>query len=290
MVWVDGQQRLHLRIARNGNNWHCSELICQASLGYRRYNFEVGSRLDLLDSQIIAGIFTWDDCSPYVQPPDAFFREIDLEFSRWGNPGNLNSQFVVQPFSIPGNIERFDMNLAGTGHSGHFFDWKADSIVFSSTWGSSSHSWTFTDPARIPVPGNENIRINLHLLNGMPPSDQADAEIILNTFITGNGAHRAIPEYIKVFPNPFELYLEIEVVSDKPKDLKIQVMDLRGNIIRSLFTGRLNTGSNLFRWDGSDDNGTPVRPGLYIVCCRDKDAVRYLKIIFRPFSFGNFER
>ncbi len=186
MVWVDNQQRLHLRIAKIGNTWHCSELICKSSRGYNRYDFDISSRVDQLDPNIVAGIFTWDDCSPYAQPLNNFFREIDIEFSKWKTliP---NSQYVVQPWDISGNRNRFNMNLMGIDHSLHSFDWTSDSILFISVWGDSSYSWKYTNQTYIPLPGNENLRINFWLYQATPPSDTMNAEFIVNSFITNKG-------------------------------------------------------------------------------------------------------
>ncbi len=279
MVWVDNQGRLHLRIAKNGNDWHCSELICKTSQGYNRYRFDVGSRVDLLDPNVIVGIFTWDDCSQFAQPPDNYFREIDFEFSRWGNPNNDNSQYVIQPWNISGNLHRFNMNLTGIDHSVHLFDWKAESLTFQSEWGSNSHSWKFTNSTAIPAPANENVRINLHLLNGAPPSNQINAELILNSFLLNTGKPEAITEDIKIFPNPTEQGCLIEILSDRVKDTEIDIVNLQGKLIREIYLGKIHPGSTRISWDGMTENGKSVQPGLYFICIRDKFEIKYFIII-----------
>ena len=45
--------------------------------------------------------FTWSDTSGYAN------GEIDLEFSRWGDPGAPNAQYVVQPYHWPGHLMEF---------------------------------------------------------------------------------------------------------------------------------------------------------------------------------------
>lgn len=279
MVWVDDQQRLHLRIAKHGNDWHCSELICKASQGYNRYNFDVGSRVDLLDPNVIAGIFTWDDCASYATPPDHYFREIDFEFSRWGNPNNINSQFVVQPYDVPGNIDRFDMNLSGLDHSVHLLDWSPDSLIFKSTWGNSSYSWKYTNSTYIPAPGNENVRINLHLFYGSPPSDHLNAEIILNSFITAIKEQGHPAEQVKIFPNPFEQNCLIEIRSDSYKDVEIGILDLKGKLLGIVYHDKIIKGPNRIEWKGNAGNGKLVQPGLYLIYIKDKTGTRYFKLI-----------
>ena len=279
MVWVDNLQRLHLRIAKHGNDWLCTELICKSSLGYDHYSFDIDGRVDLLDPNVIAGIFTWDDCSLMDKPPNNYFREIDFEFSRWGDPLNKNSQFVVQPYDITGNRNRFNMNLAGISHSVHGFTWYSDSIVFKSSWGSSSYAWKYTNQTYIPAPGNENVRINLWLYYGRPPTDARNAELILNSFITNIEEPGSAGDQIRIFPNPVEQGCRIEIQSDRAKDMDICIIDLRGCVIRKVYSGRLTAGSNTIEWDGLTTQSQSAQPGFYLVCLSNKFETRYLKII-----------
>ncbi len=279
MVWVDNQQRLHLRIAKAGNDWHCSELICKSSLGYNRYQFDIGSRIDLLDRNIIAGIFTWDDCSPLARPPNMYFREIDFEFSRWGIANNQNSQYVIQPYTVTGNVNRFDMNLTGIDHSVHCFDWTSDSIIFKSTWGDSSYTWKYLNSTYIPVPANENIRINFHLFSGTPPSDNQPAELILNSFMTTIDKHGDKNTHVSIFPNPVEQGCQIEILSERPKDIEIGIIDLQGKFLRKVFAGKLKVGSNRFEWNGRTENEKRIKPGLYLIYIREKSETNYYKIV-----------
>ena len=279
MVWVDDQQRLHLRVAKSGTVWHCTELICNSSLGYARYNFDVGSRVDLLDQNVIAGIFTWDDCSQLAQPPNNYFREIDFEFSRWGSPGNDNSQFVIQPYQVTGNINRFNMELTGTGRSLHSFDWNPDSIVFKSTWGSSSHSWKFMNPAYIPTPGNEQVRINLHLYNAAPPTNHQPAELMLNSFMTRIGEGVQPDEQVRIYPNPVIRGCQIEIESGGVEETEIHVVNVQGICIRQVFKGKIGRGMNRIEWDGRMDNGTDAQPGFYLIRIHDGAGTRYFRVI-----------
>jgi|GEM_PF-335623 len=181
-VWVDVQGQLHLKIINSSNIWYSSEVILANSFGYGKYVFHIASRVDQLDKNVVAGFFTWDDSAPLNN-----YREIDfVEFSKWGETVNDNSQYVVQPWDRPGNRYRFNISLAGNDsiHSG---DWKNDSITYQSLEGSNIiGSWIYTG-SYIPPPGKENVRINLWLFDpnnilGKPPSDGKEAEIIVTKF------------------------------------------------------------------------------------------------------------
>lgn len=185
-VWVDKDGWLHLKITESDGKWCCAEVITEASFGYGKYIFYAASRVDQLDKNVVAGLFTWDDTAPQYN-----YREIDIEFSRWAEEINDNSQYVVQPWCNPGNMHRFNIELNGH-YTTHCFDWGSDSIFFQSIYDhhpcplppddpSVIESWLYTGND-IPPCGKENVRINLWLYNGIPPSDGKEAEIVIKKF------------------------------------------------------------------------------------------------------------
>jgi hypothetical protein len=180
-VWVDANGSLHLTIAQKNGQWHATEVYTDAPLGYGPYTFTVASRVDLLDKNAVVGLFTWDDAAPSVHN-----REIDIEFSRWGQEVGPNAQYAVQPFTNPGNHHPFSMALTGS-YSTHSFTWEPDQIAFNSHQGSlpalgaQIESWTYTG-ADIPAPGTGNARINLWLYNGAAPSNGQDIEVVIESF------------------------------------------------------------------------------------------------------------
>lgn len=180
-VWLDDQGRLHLRIDQNEEGqWQCAEVVNTTSLGHGRYQFEIDSPLDGFDPNVVLGLFTWSD------DPAFHHREIDFECARWGNPTNWNAQFVIQPYTGAGHIERFPLP-EGQPATGHRFDWSQDRVVFRSIQG---HAWADTNASPIirdwifektSVPaGDENIRINLWLYAGKPPA--SPTEVIVKSF------------------------------------------------------------------------------------------------------------
>lgn len=175
-VWVDPNGRLHLKITPRDCKWYCAEVILEDSFGYGEYIFHLASRADQLNENIVLGLFTWDNC------PDPTYgnREIDIEFSRWGEVENDNAQFVVQPYYNPGNMHRFNMQQ-DEDESTHSFTWLENSIRFQSIYDDSAELWTYTGED-IPQPGDENARINLWLFSGQSPSDGKEAEIVIENF------------------------------------------------------------------------------------------------------------
>jgi len=183
-VRVDDDGRLHLRITNPSGRWTCAEVVSQDVLGYGKYVFQLATRVDLLDANVVAGLFTYDET---IDSPN---REIDIEFSRWGDPTAQNAQYVVQPWDTPGNRERFAIDLGGDPDTTNVFDWTADSILFQTWLGHDAdppedatiHSWDYTG-ADVPTEGGEvRARINLWLRSGEAPTDGQPAELVIAKF------------------------------------------------------------------------------------------------------------
>ncbi|HAC09518.1 MAG TPA: hypothetical protein DCG14_07675, partial [Phycisphaerales bacterium] len=80
-------------------------------LGYGTYRFKTRGRVDLLDPNTVFGLFIWEYPQCF-EGSDEWWNpasEFDIEFSRWGQPGNDFAQFVAQPYWWGGNISRFEM-------------------------------------------------------------------------------------------------------------------------------------------------------------------------------------
>jgi hypothetical protein len=182
-VWVDGLGQLHLRITNRSNLWQCAELVTGRTFGNGNYRFELASRVDNLDPNIVLGLFTWSDDPAYAD------REIDVELSRWGNPADTNNaQFVVQPYQISGHLLRFAVP-AGQTNSTQSFRWETNQATFQSLRGSFSSSpvstnvtSSWTNTLGTPQTGDENIRINFWLSNGNSPSNNSEAEVVIKSF------------------------------------------------------------------------------------------------------------
>jgi hypothetical protein len=180
-VWVDADGHLHLKIVNRDGLWYSTEVVLNGSLGYGTYTFSMVSRVDQLNPNVVLGLFTWDDTAPGNN-----YREIDIEFSRWGNPTALNSQYVVQPYTTPANLHRFGTTLESS-LSTHFFDWRTEQIKFGSYQGlpanpgSPIESWTYAG-ADNPPPGIENVRLNLWLMEGKAPTDGQEVEVVVEAF------------------------------------------------------------------------------------------------------------
>jgi hypothetical protein len=175
-VWVDSLGRLHMKIAKVRGKWQCAEVVCTESLGLGTYRFRLASPVNSLDPNVVLGLFTWNDA------PEFNHREIDIEFSRWGQVTNPNAQYVVQPYTLASNIFRYTWP-AGVAASSHSFTWRAGEVRFESvdeTTNATLAQWTCANG--VPQPGGENARINLWLRSGLAPTNGKAVEVIVSGF------------------------------------------------------------------------------------------------------------
>ncbi len=179
-VWVDEAGRLHLTIRQRDGRWFATEVVTTRALRYGTYTFTLASRVDNLDPNVVLGLFTWDNKAPAQN-----YRELDIEFARWGQATADNAQYVVQPYQHAGNLLRFTM--PATAVSTHRFVWRANRVEFSSYQGATVNpanlitSWTYTGPD-VPRAGKGNARINLWLNGGAAPSNGQGVEIVIEDF------------------------------------------------------------------------------------------------------------
>jgi hypothetical protein len=158
-------------------------------LGYGDYIFTTMGSFDTWDLNVVLGLFTWQYpvCWDAANPWN-LHNEIDVEISRWGDPGNDWGQFVIQPWGYPGNMSRYAVNVGEGGLSSHAFRWLPDRVEARS-WhgppeaegpGTLIHTWTYTGP-HIPRPEQPRVHINFWQFNG-PPWSGRDHEAIVDEF------------------------------------------------------------------------------------------------------------
>jgi len=173
-VWTDDKGYLHLAITKVAGKWRCAEVVADRSLGFGEYRWVVAGDLPALDRQVVLGLFTYESDS----------REIDFELSRWGDAAKVNAQFVVQPYTIKGNMHRFDTGKATILTCSLLWEkgqvrgrcWAGDS-----TAGEPLGEWLYTGRS-IPPAGKERVRANLWLFEGRAPASAERQEVVIRSF------------------------------------------------------------------------------------------------------------
>ncbi|MDB5033403.1 MAG: Por secretion system C-terminal sorting protein [Chlorobi bacterium] len=86
-----------------------------------------------------------------------------------------------------------------------------------------------------------------------------------------------------VYPNPFTISTTFQLTMPKSGNITIAVFDLLGRHMKTLFQGEHEQGKDNIFWDGNDDTGKPVIPGIYICSLfADNNMVTSVKVVKIP--------
>lgn len=174
-----------LRVAITGGPgaWSSTELVLEEPLGYGDYVFTTRGRVDTIADNVVLGLFLWEYPVCY-SPANEWnqHNEIDVEISRWGDPGNENAQFVVQPYDRAGNIERFELAYTDDELVSYAFNWLPGRVDFRAWRGgpddespaSLIRAWSYSG-AHLPTPEQPRVHINLWHLDDGPSDGQAQS-------------------------------------------------------------------------------------------------------------------
>lgn len=185
-VWVDGNGWLHLQVKKFGTTWHSAEVQTTNTLGYGEYRWYVGSRVDDMDTNVVAGLFTYE----YL-PGDE--NEVDIEFTKaFTDDPATNLHYTIQPYYAAGHQYQKAMSLTNVDTT-HRFIWNPGYIRWESWYGHSASppdtnnllgSWTYTSND-VPVHSNEHCYINLWMFLGELPVETASnkLEMIIKDFV-----------------------------------------------------------------------------------------------------------
>ncbi|HVK39880.1 MAG TPA: FlgD immunoglobulin-like domain containing protein [Candidatus Kapabacteria bacterium] len=64
-------------------------------------------------------------------------------------------------------------------------------------------------------------------------------------------------------PNPFSENTEIGFIAPKAGDVKLQIFNIQGDLVKTLIDGNVDAGTNKVLWNGTDEKGDVVASGTY---------------------------
>ncbi len=86
-------------------------------------------------------------------------------------------------------------------------------------------------------------------------------------------------EEIALAPNPFNPLLRIQVDLRRSAPLAVEVCDVEGRKVRSLWQGVAGPGAHAFTWDGRGEGGRPQAGGWYAIVVRSGNEVTTEKAV-----------
>jgi hypothetical protein len=173
---------LHLAIKNLNGQWHCAGVRSERTFGYGDYLWYVSNRVDLLDPNVVAGLFTYEPPLPS--------NEMDIEFTRAFTGSNtMQLHYAVQPYDAPGHKTNMPMSLTSPA-TAHRFQWLPMQVRYESYYGHSAlpqdtnamlGQWTFSGSG-VPAHAGERVLMNLHLFEGNPPADTQHLDMVIRDF------------------------------------------------------------------------------------------------------------
>jgi hypothetical protein len=86
---------------------------------------------------------------------------------------------------------------------------------------------------------------------------------ILASVLEGESPGLLVNQLYQNFPNPFVGSTSISFSVMRESHVELEVFDIRGRKVVTLVSGAMPAGRHLARWDGRDEAGHSVSPGVY---------------------------
>ena len=82
-----------------------------------------------------------------------------------------------------------------------------------------------------------------------------------------------------ICPNPFYDKVQISVPEAKGNPISVNIFNLTGKLVFSEDFSRFCYGINSIQWQGINNEGTPVEPGIYFIRIQVGDELMDSKVI-----------
>lgn len=153
-------------------------------------------------------------------------------------------------------------------------------LTFSQTFHVSGNVSTDASPVRyasITFTSEEDPSQNFSAVTDTNGNYQVDI------IVTGVNEEISVPQSIELaqnYPNPFSSETEIPYKLNKQSDVSIKIYDILGRVVKTYQLGVQSNGIYGVRWDGINNFGNRVSPGIYLYQLHTKSELQAKKMIF----------
>ena len=155
--------------------------------------------------------------------------------------------------NLPPDADLAVVRVAGPGVSER--RWQRDQLQpAGASGGHSFYRLRDTDPVGWP----REYRLASTAIEGTLELDRVDLDLV-----------RPAALQLRAGPNPFNPQVTISFALPRDGQVLLQVFDLRGQLVRTLYDGHHDGGSDAVVWRGDDDAGRSVSSGVYRVRLKD---------------------
>ncbi len=82
-----------------------------------------------------------------------------------------------------------------------------------------------------------------------------------------------------VYPNPFAQKLHVAFSLSQAQQVRIDVLDLQGRLVKTLVDRNIAAGRHIISWDATDRNGMPAQNGIYFIRIEQDNQNKLIKVI-----------
>ena len=182
----------------------------------------------------------------FSQVPEIYISYTENNGDDWSEPIILNSVEVPQFAGIkPMWVYPADKMIYVGMENGHKVG-KIGMLFYNDyTWGANAQS----PPAH---PTNDGGQVMfMELMIGGSTSSEDDSAPVVNRLLNPN------------YPNPFNPETTISFDMPKTDAAKLEVYNVKGQLVKTLFDGTAAFGRNSMIWNGTDNSGSAVTSGVY---------------------------
>ncbi len=89
----------------------------------------------------------------------------------------------------------------------------------------------------------------------------------------------AVTALLPAYPNPFNPVVYLPYVLENQMPVSLQIVNLRGQVVKSYELGNQESGLHTLAWDGTDQNGRRQATGVYLVRLKAGDKLFQRKTV-----------
>jgi len=221
--------------------------------------------------------FTKGGQSQVVTPAgDQFFQDLNLEYSPIGpsypnvviTSPSQGEEITELPFAILFELVNFSPD---TGSINLFIN---DEFILQ-------HAGETGIPIYDLPSGDVELTLKLFDDQGQPfdPPAEDSVNITYNPISHSQEDIYSVITNLHNFPNPFNPETNISYVLSNETNVKIDIHDLKGRMIKTLSSEYLQAGSYSTVWDGTDNTNTSVSSGIYLYRLQTDSGIDIKKCI-----------
>ncbi|KAA3605228.1 MAG: DUF5050 domain-containing protein [Calditrichaeota bacterium] len=151
----------------------------------------------------------------------------------------------------------------GNGFYTQIASYKGNSELLGALNSSTSNNYSFTDNSELRNGETYTYYISDIETNGLETKHEEQAQSV--RFTLNEEIAQTKLDYVLAqnFPNPFNPSTKINFQIAKEQDVKLEVYNLKGELVKELVNEKMNKGSHSAKWNGTDTFGNQVSSGTY---------------------------